>query len=67
MKTLNATLNAQTLLRRAFSASWLIDTFFLPRLPCQYHSMSVLIFTYLWLPSVSQPGLRSKAWWAVNL
>lgn len=57
MKTLWAALNAQTLLRRAFSASWLIDVSLPPRPLCRYRVVSVLILLSLvpfWLPAGTQ-------------
>lgn len=47
MKTLRAALDAQTRLRRASPASWLVDIFLLPRPLYRYHIVSVLIFPVL--------------------
>lgn len=57
MKTLWAALNAQTLLRRAFSASWLKDVSLPPCPLCRYHVVSLLSYLSLvpfWLPAGAQ-------------
>lgn len=65
MKTLWAALNAQTLLRRAFSASWLIDVSLPPRPLCRYRvcvSVDLAILGSLLAPSWCSGAKHGGQW-----